>query len=240
MMISGKRAALNRPLSFDPGERWEYGINIDWAGRLVEELSGLDLDTYFRERIFAPLGMADTGFLPTTEQQTRRASVHQRQPDGSLVPQPLTAVRKGEFFAGGGGLSSTGGDYLRFLQMLLAGGKGVLRPETVALMHQNHIGELPAGVMRTCAPELSNDVELFPGAPLRWSLGHMLNLAGGPNGRSTGTVGWAGLFNSYYWLDPARHIAGVILTQILPFADPTVVRLYGEFERGVYTLAESR
>jgi CubicO group peptidase (beta-lactamase class C family) len=118
-------------------------------------------------------------------------------------------------------------------------GQRVLRPETVALMHRNHIGDLPAGVMRTAAPELTNDVDFFPGAPIRRGLGYMINMQPGPNGRSAGTVSWAGLFNSYYWLDPARHIAGVILTQILPFADPAVLRLLGEFERGVYALTEA-
>ena len=109
--------------------------------------------------------------------------------------------------------------------MLLHGGScdgaRILRPETVALMDENHIGDLPAGVLEdSIAPELSNDVDFFPGAPVRWGLGYMLNLEPGPNGRSAGTVSWAGLFNSYYWLDPARRVAGVILTQILPFADP--------------------
>src|SRR3954468_17022093 len=106
-VLSGRVAALRRPLAFDPGDKWEYGINIDWAGRLVEAASGMSLDAYFREHIFGPLGMSDTGFVPTPEQQTRRASVHQRQPDRSLVAQPLPAVSTPEFFAGGGGLSST-------------------------------------------------------------------------------------------------------------------------------------
>jgi len=127
--------------------------------------------------------------------------------------------------------------------MLLHGGSfegaRLLRPETVALMGENHIGGLPAGILKTCAPELSNDVDFFPGAKLRWGLGYMLNMEPGPNGRSAGTVSWAGLANSYYWLDPARRVAGVILTQILPFADPAAVRLYGRFERAVYALAEA-
>jgi CubicO group peptidase (beta-lactamase class C family) len=244
MLMSGRLAALRRPLNFDPGERWEYGINIDWIGRLVEAVSGQDLDSYLKQHVFAPLGMADTGFVPTPEQRARRAQVHQREPDGRLVPQPFPPLSKPEFFAGGGGLSSTGPDYLRFLEMLLHGGRSdsarILRPESVALMNQNHIADLPAGVLKTANPVLTNDVDFFPGDPIRWGLGYMLNLEPGPNGRSAGTVSWAGLFNSYYWLDPARRVAGVILTQILPFADPTVVRLYGEFERGVYALAETR
>jgi CubicO group peptidase (beta-lactamase class C family) len=146
-----------------------------------------------------------------------------------------------EFFGGGGGLYSTGPDYLRFLRMLLNGGSldgaRVLRPDTVALMNRNHIGDLAAGTLTSCMAELSNDVDFFPGAALRWGLGYMINMQPGPNGRGAGTLSWAGLRNSYYWLDPAAGVAGVILTQILPFADPAVLRLLGEFERGVYALA---
>jgi methyl acetate hydrolase len=242
-VMSGRLAGLRRPLNFDPGERWEYGINIDWIGRLVEAVSGQPLDAYLKDHIFAPLGMVDTGFVPTPEQRTRQAPVHQREADGRLVPQPFPPLATPEFFAGGGGLSSTGPDYLRFLEMLLHGGSRdgarVLSPESVALMNRNHIADLPAGVLKTADRQLTNDVDFFPGAPIRWGLGYMLNLEPGPHGRSAGTVSWAGLFNSYYWLDPTRCVTGVILTQILPFADPTVARLYGQFERGVYTLAEA-
>ena len=241
---SGRRAALNRPLAFDPGERWEYGINIDWAGRIVEELSGWNLDEYIRERICVPLGMDDTSYVPSVPQQARLAGAHQRMPDGTLVVQELPPPAMPEFFGGGGGLYSTGRDYLRFLRMLLNGGSldgaRVLRPDTVALMNRNHIGDLAAGTLTSYAPEMSNDVDFFPGAALRWGLGYMINLERGPNGRSAGTLSWAGLRNSYYWLDPTAGVAGVILTQILPFADPAVLRLLGEFERGVYALAEAR
>src|SRR5882672_7459758 len=236
--ISGKVAALRMPLVFDPGERWEYGVNVDWVGRIVEALSGQPIDVYFREKIFGPLGMKDSGFVTAPEQRARQASVHQRQADGSLVPQPLETPFTPEFYAGGGGLYSTGRDYLAFLQMLLHDGSfngaRILKPETVALMHQNAIGEIPAGILKTQNPGRSNDVDLFPGAPIRWSLGHMLNVQPGPNGRNAGTVSWGGIFNTYYWLDPAKRVTGQIMTQILPFADPRVLRLYGQFERGVY------
>src|SRR5438046_10478556 len=108
--ISGKVAALRMPLVFDPGEQWEYGVNIDWVGRLVEALSGQPIDVYFREKIFGPLGMKDSGFVTAPEQRARQASVHQRQADGSLVPQALETPFTPEFYAGGGGLYSTGRD----------------------------------------------------------------------------------------------------------------------------------
>jgi CubicO group peptidase (beta-lactamase class C family) len=227
------------PLVFDPGERWEYGINTDWVGRLVEAASGRPLDAYFRERIFAPLGMTDSGYVTTAEQRARQARLHQRQADGSLLLQPLEPpATAAEFWSGGGPLYSTGRDYLQLLQMLLHGGAWngarLLRPETVALMGENHTGAIPAGVMKTTLPEMSSDVDFFPGARIRWGLGYMLNLDPGPNGRSAGTVSWGGLFNTYYWLDPVRRVTGLIMTQILPFADPRVVALYGRFERAIY------
>jgi CubicO group peptidase (beta-lactamase class C family) len=236
---SGRVASIRMPLLFDPGERWEYGINTDWVGRLVEAASGLPLDVYFRERLFGPLGMVDSGFVTTEAQRARQARLHQREPDGTLVPQPLEPpATAAEFWSGGGPLYSTGRDYLQLLQMLLHGGQWngarVLRPETVALMHANHTGDLPAGVMRTARPEMSNDVDLVPGARVRWGLGYMLNLDPGPSGRSAGTVSWGGIYNTYYWLDPGRRVAGVILTQILPFADARVLGLYGRFERAIY------
>jgi methyl acetate hydrolase len=239
VMGTGKLAAMRQPLMFDPGERWEYGISIDWIGRLVEEMSGQKLDAYCDEHIFGPLGMKDTGFTVSAAQRARQVSVHQRAPDGRLEPQsfePLSSQR--EFLAGGGGLYSTAGDYLAFLQMLLHQGtlKGqrIIQPATVAQMAANQIGDLPAGVLKTANPPLTNDVDFFPGQPVRWGLGYMLTLDPGPNGRSAGSVTWAGIFNTYYWLDPARLVAGVIMTQILPFADHDAIGLYGAFEHGVY------
>src|SRR4029450_3766442 len=135
-------------------------------------------------------------------------------------------------------LDATAGDYMQFLQMLLHGGAWngarILRPETVALMGQNHTGNIPAGIMKTQAPAMSNDGDLFPGAPIRWGLGYMLNMQPGPNGRSAGTVSWGGIFNTYYWLDSSKRVTGLIMTQILPFADPRGLALYGGFGRAVY------
>jgi methyl acetate hydrolase len=237
---TGKIASIRVPLVFDPGDKWEYGVNTDWVGRLVEVISGRSLDAYFRDNIFGPLGMRDSGYVVSAEQRARQARVHQRESDATLVPQPFEAAPPAapEFWSGGGPLYSTGRDYLTFLQMLLHGGSGngarLLKPETVVLMNGNHTGDIPAGVLKTYNPALTNDVDFFPGAPIRWGLGYMLNVQPGPNGRSAGTVSWGGLYNTYYWLDPAKKVTGLIMTQILPFADPRAVKLYGEFERGVY------
>jgi methyl acetate hydrolase len=236
---TGKLASLLLPLLFDPGERWQYGINTDWVGRAVEAASGKTLDAYFREHIFAPLGMTDTGFTLSPEQTTRLVQVHQRQADGSLEPLSVDMpAQKPEFWAGGGGLYSTGRDYLRFMRMVLAQGRldGVrlLRPETVAAMASNQTGDLEAGIMRTAMPERTNDFALFPGMRCQWGLGWMITPQPGPNGRSAGSLTWGGIFNSYYWIDPTKLVAGVILTQFLPFADPRALALSGGFERAVY------
>jgi methyl acetate hydrolase len=236
---TGELASLRLPLLFDPGEGWQYGISIDWVGRAVEAASGQPLDEYFRDHIFAPLGMSDSGFAPSGEQGERLVRVHRRKADGSLEPIAIDMPpRNPEFWAGGGALYSTGPDYLNFLRMLLNGGRvdgaSLLRPETVAEMGRNQVGDLAAGVMRTVMPERSNDFDLFPDGSSRWGLAYMINTEPGPDGRSAGSLSWGGIFNSYYWIDPPRRVAAVILAQILPFADPAALALLGAFERAVY------
>ena len=241
---TGQVASIRTPLAFDPGDRWLYGVNTDWVGRLVEAASGQPLDGYFRDKVFAPLGMKDSGFVTTPEQRARQARLHVRQPDGGLVLQPLEPTpTPPEFWSGGGPLYSTARDYMAFLQMLMHGGSAngarLLRAETVATMNANHTGQIGCGVLKTALPALSNDVDFFPGAEIRWGLGYMLNVNPGPNGRSAGTVSWGGIFNTYYWLDPSKRVAGLIMTQVLPFADPRVLQLYGQFERAVYDRLKS-
>jgi methyl acetate hydrolase len=230
--------ALSLPLSFDPGERWEYGINIDWAGKAVEAVSGKKLDAYLKDHIFTPLGMNSTGFKLTPDMRARLVGMHGRGADGSLTPTPFEMAQEPEFHMGGGGLYSAAGDYIRFIQMLLNGGmlKGnhVLRAETVKLMSQNHIGDLNVTPLRTALPEASNDFDPWPDQDKKWGLSFMINTQRTPEGRSPGSLAWAGLANTYYWLDPSQNVGGVILTQILPFIDPNVMQLYTTFERGVY------
>jgi methyl acetate hydrolase len=234
-----ERALLPRsPLMFDPGTRWQYGTNIDWVGRIVEAVSGERLDVYLRKHIFGPLGMADTGFVVSPAHRARRANAHLRKPDGSLEPQPLEKQTTPTAFSGGGSLYSTAPDYLTLIRMMLQGGQfdgaRVLRAETVALMGQNQIGNIEAGILKTMNPALSNDVDFFPRIPLRWGLGHMINMEPGPDGRSAGSLTWAGLLNTYYWIDPTKRVAAVFMTQVLPFADRPALSLYRRFERGIY------
>jgi CubicO group peptidase (beta-lactamase class C family) len=105
-------------------------------------------------------------------------------------------------------------------------------------MAANQIGPLAAGVIRSALPELANDFVPFPGIPCKFGLGFLINTRPGPNGRNAGSLGWAGIYNSYYWLDPKAHIAGVLLAQLLPFADPRILALFGMFERAVYDMVD--
>lgn len=240
-IIECRRVTLANPLAFDPGERWEYGINIDWAGQMVERASGQHLEDYFREHIFGPLGMVDTGFQLSPAQRSRLVSMHARGADGSLTPIAFEVPQEPEFFMGGGGLYSTGPDYLRFQRMLLGRGTldgvQVLRPETVDEMFRNQIGDLTVGLLPTAIPQSSNDAEFFPGLLKRWGLGFMINVDEAPTGRSAGSLAWAGLGNTYYWIDPTRRVGGIVLTQILPFADDSVLRLFSDFESAIYASA---
>ncbi|UGY29601.1 beta-lactamase family protein [Bradyrhizobium septentrionale] len=229
-----KKAALLMPLAFDPGTRWEYGINIDWAGQMVERVSGQSLEDYFRDHIFKPVGMIDTGFILTDSQKGRLAGMHARQPDGALKQINFQMEQKPEFFMGGGGLYSTAPDYLKFTQMFVRDGRingaQVLRPETVAAMRKNQLGNLKVHVLKTADPSLSNDAEFFPGMPKGWSYGFMLNDKTAATGRSAGSLAWAGLANTYYWIDVKNKVSGVIMMQLLPFADGPSLKEFAAFE----------
>jgi CubicO group peptidase (beta-lactamase class C family) len=233
-----KLEALKVPMVADPGEKWEYGINIDWAGKAVERVSGLSLDGYMRERIFTPLGMKDTGFILRPDQQARLASVHARGADGKLSPIEFGMPQAPEFFMGGGALYSTGRDYMAFLRALLGNGKlgnaQILKPETIALLNKNSMGDLNVTLLKTAQPDLTNDAEFFPGMVKKWGLAYMINTQDVPGRRSAGSLAWAGLANTYFWLDPKKKVTGVVLTQILPFADGKTLDLLSGFESAVY------
>jgi len=231
-------AALGTPLMFDPGDKWQYGINIDWVGKMVEAMSGQKLDRYFQDHIFGPLGMKDTSFKLSASQRGRLASVHQRGADGALAPIEFGLPENPEFLMGGGGLYGTAGDYLTFCRMILQDGTldgaQVLRKDTVALMAQNHIGALEIGVFKTAIPPLSNDVELFPGMSKKWGLSFLINTQAAPTGRSANSLAWAGLANTYFWIDRAKRVCGVFLSQVLPFYDNAAIDVFGKFETAVY------
>ena len=235
-IATSKNAALQLPLIADPGEKWEYGISIDWAGKAVEAVSGQNLNTYMQDNLLGPLGMRDTGFVLGETHRARLATVHARTPDG-LVPTQMEIPQTPEFFMGGGGLYSTVGDYLKFTQMILHGGAldgaRVLRPETVAAMSRNAMGDLTcASMMKSAVPAVTNDVDFLGG--MKWGLSFMINPVPMRTGRSAGSLAWAGLTNCYYWIDPVRKVTGVFATQVLPFYDAKAFATYENFETAVY------
>ena len=231
--------AFAAPLEFDPGERWQYGIGMDVVGKIIEAVSGQSLEIYFRDQLFEPLGMANTGFLINGKQKRRTATTYLREASGSLKAMPFEMNQRPEFFSGGGGLFGTPRDYMAFLQMLVKdgthNGARLLKPETVALMRSNAIGELNVNPLKSSAAMWSLDADLFPGMKQKWGLSFDINPEPGPNGRSAGSYAWAGLLNCYYWVDPVKKVTGAVFTQLLPFYDERMVELFGAFERGVYS-----
>lgn len=239
-VVTGSRASIETPLLFDPGTKWEYGANIDWVGQVVEGVRGKRLGEVMRERVFDPLGMQDIAFTRTPEMKTRTATIHARGADGGLTPMDDFALPDDpEVHMGGHGLYASVPEYMKFIRMWLNDGNGphgrVLRPETVdwavqgALVPPQKVVMLP-GVI----PSLSNDAEFFPGQAKDWSYTFMVNSEEAPTGRPAGSIGWAGLANSYYWIDRKNGIGGYWATQILPFADAVSFTGYMELESAVY------
>lgn len=236
----GTFASIKSPLLFDPGDSWAYGVSTDWAGLAVEAASGQRLDAYIADHITGPLGMTDTVFEMDDDHKSRLAANLARLEDGSLVPFPMNigGGTSGEFVSGGAGLCGTAHDYMRFVRMLLNGGSldgtQILSPASVAEMARNQIGSLRAGVMETTMPALSQRVEWFPEMTAGWGLGFLINPETSIQGRPAGSIGWAGICNTYFWVDPATGIGCVLLMQLLPFADPGALAVLAAFERAVY------
>jgi methyl acetate hydrolase len=237
-IMSCENGALTTPLLHDPGEAWEYGIGIDWAGKMVERISGMTIGRYLQEHLFAPLKMSSTSFKLSADQRRRLAGMHARGPDGAIAPFPLEIAQEPEFEMSGGALYSTVHDYLRFMRMIMGGGTldgvQVLRSETVAQMASNQIGDLDCGRTTTSAPEVTNPADFFPGQPQGWGLSFLINKTAVPGGRAAGSLAWAGLSNAYYWIDLKTGISAVIATQMFPFFDTPMIELLRQFEKTIY------
>jgi methyl acetate hydrolase len=231
----GTKASVTLPLLFEPGTAWAYGFSTDWVGFAIETASGLDLRNYFEHMILEPLGMVQTDFRRDWPETA--AKVHRRDNKGHFTTLPGN-TSSAEYYNGGAGLSSTAEDYGRFLRMFLRGGeldgKRVLLPETIAEMSRNQIGTLRGGAFGSAMPELTLPYDAMPGQHTGWGLGFAINPQRGPAGRSAGSLAWAGIFNSYYWIDPAAGVAGLFMTQLLPFADPGALSAFAALERMAY------
>ncbi len=236
---SGRRAALAMPLAFDPGQGWAYGTGLDWTGQLIEAVDGRRIDAFCRDEIFAPLGMAETVFALTPALAPRLAAVRVREGAGFAIVEAPTLVEP-EFHGLGHALIGTAPDYLRFLRMLLRGGeldgRRILSEAMVAELLANQIGARRLGVIPSVQPEASADVDFMPGAELTWSLLGLRNQADIPGRRAAGAQGWGGILNTHFWLDPARRRAGMLMTQLRPFADPRVTATLDAFERAAHGL----
>ena len=233
---------LAAPLAFEAGTAWEYGINTDWLGVIIERISGQRLSAYFDENIFGPLRMVDTFYELPDEKMNRSVTVMARVNDAlielpTLQPAPMA---KGSMahYSGGGGLYSTVADYGRVLQMLLndgaLDGETLLNPETVNSMFKNNIGDIQLAALGTVMPEVSNTADLSFGNPATFGLGLLLHSEGVEGGRKAYSGSWAGLFNSYYWVDRESQTYGIFGTQILPFFDAASVNTLLKLEQAVY------
>jgi methyl acetate hydrolase len=237
-VITASKACLMTPLLFDPGERWEYGTNLDWCGQIVEAITGSRLGDVFKTRIFEPLGMHDTTFELTDAMRKKLAGIHARNADGSLTPMDFELPAEPEVHMGGHGLYGTIGDYMRFIRMWLNDGMGehgrALKAETVRMAEKNHLGESKVTPITGVIPSLCNDAEFFPGQSKSWALTFMINDEEAPTGRPAGALGWAGLANLFYWIDRRNGFGGFWATQILPFGDPASFIGYMNFETAFY------
>ena len=240
---AGETYPFGGPLIFEPGERWHYSTSTDVVGRLVEVISGQSLEDYFRQHIFAPLRMNDTSYNVPPEKAARLVAAQQRagdRMDGAVVlqsPQPGLTIAAP---VGGGGLASTASDYGRFMRMLLNGGAldgaRVVKADTIGLMARNQIGKLGVPALKTALPR-SADFTFIADGRDKFGLGFLITSDQVPGKRSPGSLSWGGINNTYFWVDPERGLAGVILMQYLPFADPKALALHDQFERAAYQLA---
>lgn len=234
-VLSGLKESLMYPLTTDPGTRWGYGPSIDWLGQAVEAVDGRRIDAFCQEEILDPLGMTDTAFEPD-RLTDRLSAVSSRGEDGGFVPFDLAPPPQPEFYGMGHALYSTAPDYMRFLRMVLnrgqLDGNRILSEGAFDAMIADQMNGLTFQNMRSIAPAVSADVEVPDGTT--HSFGFMRTETDIPGMRSAGTLSWAGVCNTHYWIDPKRDLAAVIMTQSLPFLEPRFLQTYRTYEEAVY------
>lgn len=242
-IVSGLREGLDYPLMFDPGDRWEYGIGIDWLGQVVEKVDGRAIDDFCHDELFQPLGMQDTRFEVEPDMAPRLSSVRMRGEDGLFANFELAPPSRPAFYGMGHALYSTAPDYMRFLRMYLNKGQldghRILSEAGLSRLLTNQIGDTSTALLKTAAPSITADAEFFPGRKKSHSMGFQRIDEDVPGMRSAGSQFWAGVCNTHFWFDPKKDVIGIIMTQTLPFVEPRFMGLYETFERGVYrTLAK--
>jgi methyl acetate hydrolase len=228
------QAGFSQPLVNEPGERWEYGLSIDWLGQVIEVVAGARLDAILNELVLAPLGMSETTHRPTPAMRTRLAAMYQREDDGSLTVLDMGPRETLEITPGGGGMYGTVGDYMRFLGMWLSERGGVLKPETIAWAARDGLHGLKVQALPTGAPRVSGPIEFFPGQSKSWAYSFLVNDEDAPTGRPAGSLGWGGLGNLYFWIDRRNGVAGFWATQLFPFMDPVSLGGALGFETALY------
>lgn len=237
-ILSGLLASMNYPLLFDAGERWDYGIGIDWLGRVVEKVDGRRIDQFCREEIFDPLSMPDTRFEVEDHMAPRLASVSIRGEDGKFADFALAPPSNPEFYGMGHALYSTAPDYMRFLRMYLnkgiLDGACILSEAGLQKMLANQIGNVPIPCLKTVVPAITADTEFFPGKRKSHSMAFMRFEEDIPGMRHAGSQGWAGVLNSHFWIDPKADVVGLLMTQSLPFVEPRFMATYENFEHAAY------
>jgi CubicO group peptidase (beta-lactamase class C family) len=235
---SGSKEIFKAPLIADPGTTFEYGINIDWLGQVIEAASGLKLDEAIERWVTGPLGMDQTAFRMTDAQRVNSTPVHLLGEDGTWAATGLDLAQDPEYWSGGHGLYSTPRDYLKFQRALLGDGTSpdgvkILEPRTVEAAFTNQIGDLefPAEIT-TADPGASNTFAIGPG--FKWGYGLLLNTQDIPGRRRAGSGAWAGMLNTHFWVDRTTGITAAIYSQFLPFVTGPALALYEDFETALY------
>lgn len=256
--FSGLKHDIEMPLLFEPGDDWEYGVNIDWAGLMVERVTGLCLNDYFLQHIFAPLGIKNVTMFPNDDMKSKLAYMHERNPQTGklqvrehLLRRPLVCKSKEDekliFNSAGAGCFAQPTEYTKLIATLLNDGtspltgKQILKKETVDEMFSNQIPEMPNFGRKSITavmPHLTNSItELYPqphDQAQGWGLTFMLTIQPGATGRGANTGWWAGLPNLFWWADRERGVGGIVASQIIPFADASVMGLWAQVESMVY------
>jgi methyl acetate hydrolase len=236
MVQQTRKAEVDLPLLFDPGEGWAYGASTRVLGDVIEKVSGQKLDAFLTSRILQPLGMQDTAYLVPTSKYSRVVGINARGADGKFVERPMPATLTASV-AGDGGLYGTASDYSRFLRMLLNRGKAgdmrLLSEKSAKLIFENQSGRVAVQAQQSTNQTLSKNFPTGAGKD-HWGLGFQLAADQLPQRRSPGSGTWAGIFNTHFFIDPRKEIAVIVMMQTLPFYDEASMKVYDTVEETVY------